>query len=205
MKSIVRILVIFFILVALVAALLAAGFRIFFTEERLKQLALDGLRGSLQRDVSLGRVSAGIFSGVKIENFSLSEYPGFPQGTFASVKEITAGGEIMPLFHRRLIVGEVTLSEPSVRIARDKHGGYNVSDPFLYERKEGGGRSYGWVAAPMYWYVSSLVVRNGRATLENIVRGGAPVEITNVNLKARDITSDDTFDMKFSFAARQGK
>ncbi|MBI5202124.1 MAG: AsmA family protein [Elusimicrobia bacterium] len=96
-------------------------------KDQLRALAVQNLQQRLRRQVKIGAISIGPWRGLRVEKLEISESPDFTAGTFVSAERLTVKPSFLPLFMGKIAVGEVTLTEPKVRVVRQAGGKYNFS------------------------------------------------------------------------------
>lgn len=135
MKKKVKILLGLLGLVFAVAAGLSLFVRFYLTEDRLKGLLIPPVEQALARKVSLGTIDVGIFRGITINDLVIKEADG--EQDFVRTKAFILSYEFLPLLSKKLLISEVRLLEPEVRITRDNNGIFNFAPlPFLAKKPE---------------------------------------------------------------------
>jgi uncharacterized protein involved in outer membrane biogenesis len=100
-----------------------------FPPEKIKALVVQQAAEKLHREVRLGEVRLGIFSGISIDDFALSEAPTFKQGTFVESGNFTLKFQLAPLLKKKVVIDQIVLDAPKVRIIRESDGKtFNFSD-----------------------------------------------------------------------------
>lgn len=103
----------------------------------LKSLLVKELSARLQRTVAIGKVAINPFSlTVDLENIRVSERGAAGQDFFSCAR-LHLNLEAVSLLKRGLIIREVRVVNPWIRIDRDGETHYNISD--LFEKKTAGG------------------------------------------------------------------
>lgn len=113
------------LLVVVVVIGLVAVIKIYLTEERVKALVIPQAESALGREVAIGDIKIGLFSGITIKDFIIKEADG--QSNFVSAKAFVLSYDLMPLLQKKLVVSEIRLDEPTVQVVRDKQGRFNYS------------------------------------------------------------------------------
>ncbi|HEX7343804.1 MAG TPA: AsmA family protein, partial [bacterium] len=126
------ILIVLAIPVVLVAAA-AIFLKVYFTQDRLKALIIPKVESTIQRDVSVGKVSLKIFPNLAIKMASL-EISGPRQGAFAKneffkVDEIVLDVGLKPLLRREMQVDQIIVKHPQVYLEVNKEGLNNYTFP----------------------------------------------------------------------------
>src|SRR5436190_11225831 len=87
------------------------------------------LTNALGRNVTLGNLSLSVISGsLSAENISIADDPAYGNDPFIRAKELKVGVEMVPLiFSKALHITDLTLSQPQVKLLRDRSGRWNFS------------------------------------------------------------------------------
>lgn len=95
---------------------------------------------ALHRDVSIKAVRVNPYTlSVTIQGFTMKERTGTE--IFLSFDELYVNAEIMSLFRRALVIRELKLSKPYVRVVRNKDESYNFTDVIKGSAADAGGSS----------------------------------------------------------------
>ena len=112
------------LVVAAGAVLIAAKFLI--TPERVRQVVISVAEEQLNRPVSIGEIQVRIFSGIVISDFAIGSKDDIKD--FVSAKSLVLRYRFWPLFRLSVIVDEIRLDSPEIRVERYKNGEFNFSD-----------------------------------------------------------------------------
>jgi len=100
-----------------------------FPPEKLREMIVQQISEQLNREASLGEIKVGLFSGVSISDFALSESSTFKKGTFVQSKKFVLKFQLLPLLQKKVLIDEVTLESPQIRIVQYADGKtFNFSD-----------------------------------------------------------------------------
>jgi uncharacterized protein involved in outer membrane biogenesis len=125
-------------LVGLVCAVLiglAVFVHFYLTEDRIKALIIPPAEEALRRNVNIGSIDVGLFTGITVKDFSVKEVDG--KTDFLSTGEFVLRYNLWPLLQGTVIFSEVRLGEPRVWILRDKQGKFNFESlAFLSEAEK---------------------------------------------------------------------
>jgi len=105
----------------------------FLSEERLRVMLIEPLQDQLGRQVEVGSIKVSVFSGIEIKDISIKEKS--PGQEFAAIGSCRLNYDPLPLFEKRLVITEVLIDKPTVRIERDSQGAFNFADLSLTPRK----------------------------------------------------------------------
>lgn len=181
---------------ALLAVALVILVRVVVTPERIKAVLLPRVEQALGRQVSLGDIEVSLLSGIVLHDLTVRE----KQGTepFVAAERVVLRYQLWPLLSRRVVVDEVRLDSPSIRVERYRDGTFNFSDLL---KEKGEKRERGAVDL----LVSEVAVNGGELLfLDHKVGNGAPyrLQVTGFDLSASDISPAEPF--PWEMRARMG-
>ena len=115
--------------VAVLAVLVIAAIilvKVLVTPERIRATVLPLAEQQLHRQVTLGDIRVGLFSGVQLSQLAIAE----PKGdeTFLAADQVILRYRFWPLLLGRVMIDEVQLVAPRIRIVRQADGRFNFSD-----------------------------------------------------------------------------
>jgi AsmA protein len=99
--------------------------RLLVTPERVKAVILPLAEQALQRQVTLDTVEVGLFSGIELYGLVIDE-PGDHE-PFVAADRVLLRFQWLPLLARRVVIDEVSLERPLIRVIRHADGSFNVS------------------------------------------------------------------------------
>jgi AsmA protein len=166
--------------------------KVLVTPERVKALVLPKIEQALQRQVSLGEVRVGLFSGIELHDLKVVERSG---ELLASVDQFKLRFQLLPLLARQVVVDEIRLVRPQLMLVRQADGTLTIADllsapakpesgqPQVTEQDgEGGGISL---------LVSQAKVTSGKITfIDRQVAPTVPVriELNELDMELRDFS-----------------
>ena len=104
---------------------LVAFVKYYLTDERVKAMVIPQAETALGRKVSIGDIKIGLFSGITINDFIIKEAD--ERNNFVSIKAFVLSYDLMPLLQKKLVVSEIRLDEPTIKVSRNKQGQFNYS------------------------------------------------------------------------------
>ena len=113
------------LVVLLVAVIILA--KIMITPERIKSTVLPLAEKELHRQISLGDIQVGLFSGVQLASLAIAE-PGGGEEPFISADKVILRYRFWPLLLGRVMIDDVQLVGPRIRLVRLADGRFNFSD-----------------------------------------------------------------------------
>jgi AsmA protein len=124
MKIIIRIVI---VLVVLFVGLFFAA-QILVNRPFVREKVTKLLSEKLQRDVSLSGMGLSFFPsiGLNLKQFNISEKN--KEESFASLENLKVNVELTPLFKKEVVVKEIILDQPRIKIEKDAKGNFNFSD-----------------------------------------------------------------------------
>ncbi len=129
MKKLIKILVIAGGVVIVLLGVASVALHVLLPPEKAKALVLKQLTVHLKREVTLGKVSVGVLTGLNVSDLKVSEAPNFSRGTFISSDHFSIRLALLPLIFRKVEVKELVLDHPVIRIVRLADGKtFNFSD-----------------------------------------------------------------------------
>lgn len=98
----------------------------FLSQERLRVMLVEPIEEQLGRKIEIGSINVSLFSGIDIKDIVVKEKT--PALDFVSIGTFRLKFELMPLFEKRLVIKEILIDQPVVRIFRDPQGVFNFAD-----------------------------------------------------------------------------
>ncbi len=191
MKKWVKILsIVLAVLLALVVALVILA-SVLITPERVKSAFLPLAEQNLHRKIDLGEIRVSLFSGIEIHGLRIYEQDG--SETFVSTDLVRLRYQLLPLLAMKVVIDEVRLETPSIRIVRLKTGQFNFSDFMAAGGGQGGNSSGDREASgnPISLLVSQVVLQDGQLVFfDHVLNDKAPYryEISALQVEAKGVT-----------------
>jgi uncharacterized protein involved in outer membrane biogenesis len=146
MKTAIRVLAGIVVVVFLVIAGLSVFVHFYLTGDRLEAMLVPPVQKALGRDITLGRINVSLFKGITVDGFTVKEPDG--KQDFASVGKFILRYDLMPLLQKKIVVSEIILEQPAVRIYRDDQGNFNFSSLAVPAKQEGAAGAQATSSAP---------------------------------------------------------
>jgi AsmA protein len=167
--KIVAILVACFLLLLLAVGILV---RLLITPERVKAVVIPRAEAALQRKVVLDEVEISLFTGIRLNRLRVFE----PDGSepFVAADSVVLRYQLWPLLFKRIVIDEVRLVSPSIRVERRADGTFNFSDLLAREKPEAAVPPEESRGEPIDLLVSKIEVSDGRLLFLDHQLGGSP-------------------------------
>lgn len=184
------------VLVALVIALIVLA-NVLITPERVKETLLPLAEENLQRKIEMGEIEASLFSGIEIHGLTVYEQDG--SEVFISTDLVRLKYQLLPLLAMKVVVDEVRLEKPMIRVVRFKDELFNFSDLVTSSENEtdhAGGAvnqssSKTQGRAPISLLISNILLQDGQLTfLDHVLNDKAPYryEISSLQMEAKGVS-----------------
>ena len=195
MKNVFKILGIVAAVLVVLLVILVVLVRVVITPERIKAVVLPKAEEALGRDVSLGEVEISLFKGITLHNLVVGEREGTEP--FVAADRVVLRYQLRPLLQRRVVIDEVRLEAPLIRVERLADGTFNFSD--LLEREETEEAvppEPDEEREPVDLLVSEVAVLRGRIlVVDHAISPETPFrfEVEQLDFSARDISLERSF------------
>jgi uncharacterized protein involved in outer membrane biogenesis len=113
---------------------LAIFARSFLTDERLRTLVVPRIEKAIGRRMELGEIQVSIFRGIRLKGLTVFEKDGKEE--FFGSDELVLKYRLLPLLRREVVVDEIVMISPSIRIVRKADGKFNFDDLISGDTKE---------------------------------------------------------------------
>lgn len=113
-------------LVLAVIIAFALFIKFYITPERVKEFVIPAAESSLGRKVEIGDISINVFKGIGLKEFAVKEADG--KKDFVKCRDLVLKFKLFPLLHKKVIIDELKLVSPEIRIYRSRDGKYNFED-----------------------------------------------------------------------------
>jgi AsmA protein len=121
------------VLVVLIIALIVLA-NVLITPERIKATLLPLAEEKLQRKIDLGHIEVSLFSGIEIHGLTIYEQD--DSEIFLSTDLVRLRYQLLPLLAMKVVVDEVRLEKPNIRVVRFDDGQFNFSDLMAFDDNE---------------------------------------------------------------------
>jgi AsmA protein len=125
MRKVGIVILIIIVVIVIAVAVFAATFNV----NRYHGLIQSQLEQHLDRQVSLGNMSLGIFPPrFRVQNISIADDPNFSKAKpFVQAQELDVSVKLLPLLHKAVEINTLNLQRPSVELIKNPQGQWNFS------------------------------------------------------------------------------
>ena len=113
------------VLVVLVVVLTILA-KMLITPERVRATVVPMAEKALEREVHLGEIQVSLFSGISLRDLKIMEKDG--EDVFVGTDQVVLRYRFWPLLFLQVVVDEVRLDKPKIRVVRKEDGSFNFSD-----------------------------------------------------------------------------
>lgn len=151
----------------------------------------------LGREVKLGDVSLSVLSGtVDARDLAVADDPQFSPEPFITATVLHIGVQMRTLIlQQQILIESLEIEAPRIHLVRASNGGWNVST--LGQNAAGQPQSQRQRGIPDFT-ISSLRIKNGRATFENFPSAAAPLSVEQIDLSVDDFAMAKQFPFTLS-------
>lgn len=183
------------ILAAVLAALMIALVilaNVLITPERVRATVLPVAEKNLHRKVDLGDIKVSLLSGIEIHGLKIYDQDGID--TFVTSDLVRLRYQLLPLLAMKVVIDEVRLEKPSIRVVRLKNGQFNFSD-LMNGSNSPAGKETGQPATPagtpISLLVSQLLLQDGQLIFfDHVFNDKAPYryELSGLQIEAQGVS-----------------
>ena len=160
------------------------------------------LSSALGRQVTLGHISLSLITGSLVaDDISIADDPKFSSNAFLQAKKLRVGVEILPLiFHHSVQITNLSIDTPSINLIHAANGTWNFSSL--------GGATQSTPSQPSgslpSFSVDKLKISSGSAVLSSLPAVGTPLQCTDIDLTAKQISFTNQFPFELSLKVGGG-
>lgn len=162
-----------------------------------KELILTKIENQIGRDVSVEGIGVNIWSGLglKLEEFKVSDDPGFSSENFVEADNLVVSLKFLPLLQKQIEVKKLILAEPKINVIKNQTGNFNF-ESLSKDKKETKTSN----DSPIEDLLISIVdISNGEVTYSDLSKG-TKINAKKINLKSKDISFDKPIEFDLSLA-----
>lgn len=109
--------------IAVIIIALAVLIKIYITPESVKAFLIPEAEKALNRKVNIGEISISFFKGIEVKDFAIKEAD--EKTDFVKCEDFVLKYKLLPLLTKKVIIEELKLVSPQVRVKRDSQGKFN--------------------------------------------------------------------------------
>lgn len=188
------------VLILLVVVLLVLA-TVLITPERVKETILPLAEENIQRKIELGDIEVSLLSGIEIHGLKLYEQNG--KDLFVSTDMLRLKYQLLPLLAMKVVIDEVRLEKPNIKVVRFKDGQFNYSDLLdgadsettsektQSQTQQGTESASSESDLPLSLLVSNLLLQDGHLVfIDHVLNDKAPYryEISGLQVAAKGVS-----------------
>jgi len=139
MAKLFKILMFLLIFIVLAVAGLSIFIRYYLTEERLKAVIVPQAEKALGRKVELDSIKVSLLKGITITDFAIKEED--EKEDFLRAKEFVFRYDLMPLLQKKIVVSQIKIIKPEIKLVRYKNGRFNYESLRVLKTGEANSKS----------------------------------------------------------------
>ena len=112
--------------IAIIVIILIVFIKIYVTPERIKAFLVPYAEQTLNRKISVGEIKINLLKGIDVKDFAVKETD--EKTDFVKCRDFILKFQLLPLLSRKVVIDELRLLSPEVRISRDNKGRFNFED-----------------------------------------------------------------------------
>ena len=134
MKKSLKIFLVLVGLIVLTAIALSTFVRFYLTDERIRDMVIPPAEQALARKVTIGEIKVSLLSGITVNDFAIKEADG--SNDFIKANAFILRYKLLPLLSKEVVLSEITLLEPAIRVHRNQEGKFNFESLGILAAKE---------------------------------------------------------------------
>jgi len=188
---------------ALIVIGLIVLIKIYVTPESIKKFLVPYAEQTLNRKIGIGEVKISLLKGIDVKDFTVKEKDG--QTDFVTCKDFILKFQLLPLLSKKVVIDELKLLGPEVKIRRNNEGEFNFKGIGEKEKtqeakkEETGAETKG---LPVSLLVKNISVRDARFSLVDStkklpdIKGSLAVDSTIKGADGSSLNSEGKITLK---------
>ena len=177
--------------------------------QRNRDYLIQQAEKAVGREIEVQGIEVNLWNGigVRFENFSLADDPGFSSDPFVQAKSLQANVRLLPLLRKDVQVKRLILHEPGINVIRNRRGVYNfasLGEPDQKKDKETPD-SRDKVARQRAALFISLVEMSGGVARYRDLGDGTDLAVQQLDLRAQDLNFDRPVSINLAAAVLASK
>lgn len=155
------------VLIVVILVAFAVFIKVYITPEKVKAFLVPMAEEALNRKVDIGEINISLFKGIEVKNFAIKEID--RKTDFVKCRGFVLKYKLLPLLSRRVVIDELRITSPEIRIVRSSAGKFNFESigkqepPEIKEEKEAAEPT----GIPVSLLIDKIVVENAGFTLKD--------------------------------------
>jgi hypothetical protein len=178
------------VVAVLVVLIVAAAIIIpkFLPLEKIKNIAAEKASQAIHRQVKIGKVSFNIFTGIMLNDLSVSNRPGYSKEPFVSCKNIELKYDLWKLLKGNVYIDKVVLIRPEI-LVESIDGVSNYADLVGAKKPAAKPAKETKTKEPISLLVSNFSIVDGKLTMNTTAKGKKQVlQLKDLNVKVFGIS-----------------
>ena len=171
------------------------------TPERIKGWAVPLLEENLQREVSLGNIDVGLFSGITLTDLQIRDKDS--QNDLLKIGELVLRYRLIALLSGQLVIDDVHLLGPEIRLVQNPDGSMNIDDLLssseAEKTPETSTKKTEKSVAAVDLLVSRVLLENGQVLLVRKGDEANNLHLQDIQLLVKNVSLDKAFPLELSF------
>ena len=197
------------ILLVIVIAAVVAVLNINSYIQRNREYLVQQAEKAVGREIEVQDIEVNLWNGigVRFENFTLADDPGFSADPFVQAKSLQANVRILPLLRKDVQVKRLILHEPGINIIRNRQGVYNFASLGKPDQKKDKETedSRDKAARQRAALLISLVEISGGVARYRDLGAGTDLAVQQLDLRAQDLNFDRPVSINLAAAVLASK
>lgn len=188
-----KFLLIFVSVIVIVIIAFAVLIKVYVTPERVKEIVIPAAEESLNRKINVGEISINLIKGIGLKDFVIKDKD--QKSVFMRCEDFFLKFQLLPLLAKKVIIDEMKVVSPEIRIIRNKQREYNFegigqqtpstsNQTETQDAKEGG--------IPVSLLVNKVAVQNAKFSLTDLIKELPDIKSTlDINMSIESVSSSE--------------
>jgi uncharacterized protein involved in outer membrane biogenesis len=180
------------IAMVVIVAGLAIAIPLLLDVDRYRPAVIAQIQQETGKPSQIGRLALTILPqvAIRVDDFTLGNPPGFPQGDFVKARRIYAVVNAYALLHRKVEINSMELDDPDIRLLSDVRGKWNFESPAAKSAAPGN-PPVDARASFALGLISKVSIKRGQLAVESLLASGAPgpavMEVHGASIDLRQV------------------
>ncbi len=191
--------------IAAVIIILTLSIRIFITSEKIKAFLIPEIERALNRKITMSEVKISLLKGIAIKDLAIKETD--EKTDFVKCKDFILKYKLFPLLFKKLLVNELTLLSPEIRITRSKEGEFNFEGIGKKQKQEEGKKEEQTAELkklPVSLQINRVIIKDARFSLIDFngdipdIRGSVDMDAEIKSADRANLSSQGNINLKLN-------